>query len=177
MAVQIGARPDSGFDDPIGMLKDCHRRIERFLHILWVVADRAPGRTLTDEEKPGVESAMHYFQLGGKRHTADEEESLFPRLRTALASGGCEEIAGLEDDHCRTNELHAIVDTLYFSWIEVGRLSPEDKESLQSATVRLKQLYEAHIKIEEGIVFPRAAQTLGSQAIAAIGEELRARRQ
>jgi hypothetical protein len=37
MAIQIGAKPDSGFDDPIGMLKDCHRRIESFLGILCVV--------------------------------------------------------------------------------------------------------------------------------------------
>jgi hypothetical protein len=44
MAVQIGARPDSGFDDPIGMLKDCHRRIERFLGILCQVARQAQGR-------------------------------------------------------------------------------------------------------------------------------------
>ena len=41
MAIQIGAKPDSGFDDPIGMLKDCHRRIESFLGILCVVVDRA----------------------------------------------------------------------------------------------------------------------------------------
>jgi hemerythrin-like domain-containing protein len=159
------------------MLKDCHRRIERFLHILCVVADRAPGRALTSEEKSGVESAMRYFQLGGKRHSADEEESLFPRLRAALASGGCEEIVGLEDDHRLANELHATVDTLYSAWIEAGRLNPEDEQRLLLATVRLKQLYEAHIQIEEEIVFPRAAQMLGSQAIAAIGEELRARRQ
>ena len=176
MAVQIGARPDCGFDDPIGMLKDCHRRIERFLHILWVVADRATGRSLTGEETSAVQSAMSYFQLGGKRHTADEEESLFPRLRAALASGGCEEVGGLEDDHRRATELHMTVDTLYASWIEAGRLSSEDEQRLQSATVKLKRLYEAHILIEEGTIFPRAALMLGSQAIAAIGEELRARR-
>ena len=41
MAIPIGAKPDSGFDDPIGMLKDCHRRIEHFLNILCLVADRA----------------------------------------------------------------------------------------------------------------------------------------
>ena len=41
MAIQIGGKPDSGFDDPIGMLIDCHRRIERFLHVLCVVASRA----------------------------------------------------------------------------------------------------------------------------------------
>jgi len=176
MAVQIGARPDSDFDDPIGMLKDCHRRIERFLHILWAVAERAPGRDLTEEEKSAVQSALSYFQLGGKRHTADEEESLFPRLRAALMSGGCEEVGALEDDHRRANELHATVDTLYATWIKAGQLSPEDEQQLRSATVKLKRLYEAHIQIEEGIVFPRAAQMLGSQAIAAIGEELRARR-
>ena len=50
MSVQIGAKPDSGFDDPIGMLKDCHRRIERFLHTLTLVVERAHGRALNSEE-------------------------------------------------------------------------------------------------------------------------------
>jgi hypothetical protein len=36
MAIQIGAKPDNGFDDPIGMLKDCHRRIEHFPYMLCV---------------------------------------------------------------------------------------------------------------------------------------------
>jgi hypothetical protein len=34
MGTQAGAKPDSGFDDPVGMLKDCHRRIEPVLSIL-----------------------------------------------------------------------------------------------------------------------------------------------
>ena len=51
MAIQIGAKLDSGFDDPIGMLKDCHRRIESFLGIFCVVVDRAQGRRLTEEEQ------------------------------------------------------------------------------------------------------------------------------
>ena len=54
MAIQIGAKPDSGFDDPIGMLKDCHRRIESFLGILCVAVDRAQGRSLTGEERDAV---------------------------------------------------------------------------------------------------------------------------
>jgi hypothetical protein len=51
MAIQIGAKRDSGFDDPLGMLKDCHRRIENFLGILCVVVERAQGRSLTGEER------------------------------------------------------------------------------------------------------------------------------
>lgn len=39
MGIQIGAKPDSGFDDPPGMLKDGRRRIEHFLGILCVVAE------------------------------------------------------------------------------------------------------------------------------------------
>jgi hypothetical protein len=76
--IQIGAKPDSGFDDPLGMLKDCHRRIEHFLGILCLVAERAQGRDLTEEEIAAVGAALNYFRLGGHRHTADEEESLFP---------------------------------------------------------------------------------------------------
>ena len=69
MGIQIGAKPDSGFDDPIEMLKDCHRRIENFLRILCVVVERAAGRAMTDEEAAAVKSALHYLRVGGQRHT------------------------------------------------------------------------------------------------------------
>jgi hemerythrin-like domain-containing protein len=175
MAIQIGAKPDSGFDDPIGMLKDCHRRIESFLSILCVVVDRAQGRSLSDEEKVAVQAALQYFRTGGQRHTADEEESLFPRLRksdtTSLA-----EIDRLEGDHREANDLHGSVERLYSIWIEAGSLGPADTRLLLSETARLKQLYSAHIEVEETIVFARASQVLDSQAIAAIGIEFRYRR-
>lgn len=176
MAIQIGARPDSGFDDPIGMLKDCHRRIERFLHILWVVANRAAGRALTDEEAAAVQSALHYFRQGGQRHTADEEESLFPRLRAESAAGHFEELGGLESDHRQANSLHAVVETLYLAWISIGLQSPEDEERLLYAIEQLEHLYKGHIQVEEQVVFPHAAQMLDSGTIAAIGQEFRARR-
>lgn len=83
MAVQIGAKLDSGFSDPIGMLTDCHRRIESFLGILCVVVGRAQGRGLTIEERSAIRAALQYFRVGGKRHIADEEESLFSRLRAS----------------------------------------------------------------------------------------------
>jgi hemerythrin-like domain-containing protein len=176
MAIQIGAKPDSGFDDPLGMLKDCHRRIESFLNILCVVAECAPGRVLSDEEAGAVRSALQYFRSGGIRHTADEEESLFPRLRGEFAAGRFEELAALESDHRDANDLHEVVDTFYSMWISAGRLSEEDEQRLLSATKQLKHLYAQHIQVEERVVFPRAAQVLDSETIKAIGQELRARR-
>jgi hemerythrin-like domain-containing protein len=177
MGIQIGAKPDSGFDDPVGMLKDCHRRIERFLHILCLVAVRARSRGLTEEETAAVEAALHYFQVGGQRHNADEEESLFPRLRSECAPGELDELAGLESDHQRASESHAAVESLYRAWIAAGHLSTEDEERILAATEQLKSLYEEHIQIEERIVFPRAVDVLDGQAITAIGREFRARRE
>ena len=66
MGIQIGAKMDSGFDNPIGMLKDCHRRIEHFLGVLCAVVERAQSRGLTEEEIAAVHAAINYFRTGGQ---------------------------------------------------------------------------------------------------------------
>jgi hemerythrin-like domain-containing protein len=175
MAIQIGAKPDSGFDDPIGMLKDCHRRIESFLGILCVVVDRAQGLSLSGEESEAVQAALKYFRTGGQRHTADEEESLFPRLRE-LDGASLAEIDRLEGDHRVANDLHGSVERLYSAWIASGELTLADALQLKCQTERLKHLYSGHIAAEETIVFVRASQVLDSRSIAAIGTEFRFRR-
>jgi hemerythrin-like domain-containing protein len=176
MAIQIGAKPDSGFDDPIGMLKDCHRRIEHFLDILCLVAERAHTRSLTGEERSAVQAALRYFHVGGERHTADEEESLFPRLRGEFASGTLEGIDRLESDHQNAAHLHESVDWLYTAWMSADTLESDQQQRLLSQTRRLKQLYAEHIQIEETVVFPRASQVLDDQALAAMKSEFIARR-
>jgi hemerythrin-like domain-containing protein len=174
--IQIGAKPDSGFDDPIGMLTDCHRRIEHFLRILCVVAERVSGRPLTAEEKSAVNAAMEYFHLGGNRHNADEEESLFPRLRTALEPATIDKINSLEIDHRAGDRLHASIDELYRNWMTRGSLTEHEMEQLVLATHELEQIYQAHIALEEDVIFKRAAELLDSTAISAMGEEFRRRR-
>jgi hemerythrin-like domain-containing protein len=175
MAIQIGAKPDAGFDDPLGMLKDCHRRIENFLRILCTVAKKAAPNALTLEETEAVKAALNYFQTGGVRHNADEEESLFPRMRAASA-GEIEQIAGLESEHRDASKLHADVERLYRAWLGQGALSEGDAGELRTATQRLGALYAEHIEMEEKVVFPRAAKVLDREAIAAMGTEFRARR-
>ena len=36
---------------------------------------------MTEETRVALESALRYFREAAPKHTADEEESLFPRLR------------------------------------------------------------------------------------------------
>ena len=65
MPIVIGARRESDFSDPIGMLGDCHRRIERFLNALLTVATSAKGAPLTTRAAGcfGHEPAL--FSRGG----------------------------------------------------------------------------------------------------------------
>ena len=176
MPVQIGAKLDAGFDDPLGMLKDCHRRIENFLRVLCKVAERQQEGALSAEERNAVESALAYFRTGGQRHTQDEEDSLFPRLQASVSAADLEAIGALEKEHGEADDLHATVDRLFCGWIASGSLSDEEWRMLLAATDRLKSLYAGHIQVEESVVFPRAAAVLDAQAIAAIGSEFRARR-
>jgi hemerythrin-like domain-containing protein len=174
--MQTGAMLGCEIEDPIGALKDVHLRIKRSLHVLWVIADRAAGRKLTGDEIAAVRSAMDYIRVEGTRHTADEEQSLFPRLRSQTISGDSEELLALEDNQRRADPLHAMVEALYLAWISAGALRPESQLRLQSCADSLKRLWEQHIQLEEQIVFPRAQQVLDSRTIAAIGEEFRTRR-
>lgn len=179
MPVQIGQKRESDFSEPLGLLSDCHRRIERFLAVLNRVASECAGRRLSPEEQAAFENALEYFQEAAPRHTADEEESLFPRLRssedpaarTALAS-----LAALEADHTAAARDHAVVEKLGRTWIDNGPLSEEEHRAVSAALTRLSKLYARHIVVEDAELFPLAAQVLQPDELASIGEEMAARR-
>ena len=174
MAVQIGANPDSGFEDPIGMLKDCHRRIERFVNLLARIAAQANGRSLNLDERQAVEAALRYFRESGPRHTHDEEQSLFPRLKDSPDVQA--QITRLYGEHQEADELHAEVNELFTAWLNGETPSSEEARGLREMTHRLAELYREHIGIEEDHVFPHATRTLSPDAIAAIGREFQQRR-
>ena len=81
MNLQIGEPPSPSFQQPLALLSDCHRRVERFLGLLARVAAEGRGGLLDRRQREALEAALRYFREAAPRHTADEEESLFPRLR------------------------------------------------------------------------------------------------
>jgi hemerythrin-like domain-containing protein len=179
MPVLIGAKPESGFDDPMGLMTDCHRRIERFLDTLRSVARNAADRELTDEEARAVGTALTYFRDAAPRHTADEEDSLFPRLRGAPSSDVISmlpEVSALNADHEIAAMLHQSTDTTFRRWLQGRKLDPRESQQLQADLRSLCQLYKKHIAVEESIVFPLARRILNSSAQLAMGEEMKCRR-
>jgi hemerythrin-like domain-containing protein len=176
--LKIGFGRDHGFDEPLGLLSDCHRRIEYFLAVLAAIADRAGGRELDAAERRQLDGALTYFKSAAPRHTADEEESLFPRLeasRDASAAATLEIIQRLEHDHAEADSIHEAVDRLGRAWL-AGSLPPGDIQELQRLLERLRCLYEAHISVEDRQLFPAAARILSVQELRAIGSEMARRR-
>ena len=65
------------------MLGDCHRRMERFLSVLKMLASERQAAALNDQEQNALAASLKYFREAAPKHTADKEESLFPRMRAA----------------------------------------------------------------------------------------------
>lgn len=177
MPVQIGAKTHN-FTDPTGLLSDCHRRIEMFLETL-AAAGKVMDAPPSLDTARALQSALVYFRQAAPKHTADEEQSLFPRLRgreepelkSALST-----LDRLEKDHEAVSPLHAEVERLAETYLETGSLSASDVQAFQTAVARLQETYREHIRVEDFTVFPLAAHLLSDSDKSAIAQEMATRR-
>jgi hemerythrin-like domain-containing protein len=177
MPVQIGAKL-SNFSDPMGLMSDCHRRIEIFLNTLKAAADFA-GRQLSEDERRALDAALRYFREAAPKHSADEEESLFPRLRfvTAPEVGMVlAEMSHLEQQHHWAAPLHAKVDRLGQQWLLDRQLAGEQAQIFHAAIGELNSMYRTHIEYEDGVLFPLANRVLSPSQKAEMAQEMAKRR-
>jgi hypothetical protein len=61
----LGRSLDHNFDEPLGFLSGCHRRIEYFLDVLVRIAREFEGRALTTEAENALQTARRYFSHAG----------------------------------------------------------------------------------------------------------------
>ncbi|HQZ37971.1 MAG TPA: hemerythrin domain-containing protein [Vicinamibacterales bacterium] len=179
MPIKIGQRADHGFDEPLGLLSDCHRRIEHFLATLVMVTKARGGGALPDPDRRALEAALRYFDTAAPRHSADEEESLFPRLRAAAGSAtqpALDALRRLEGDHREAERHHEQVSQLVRQWLSNGTLPEGEVQILTAGLATLERLYRDHIAVEDHEVFPAAGRVLSPADLEAVGREMAARR-
>jgi hemerythrin-like domain-containing protein len=177
MPVQIGAKAHH-FTDPTGLLSDCHRRIVMFIDTLNAVAD-VIDRPATEEVRRALESALPYFSQAAPKHTADEEESLFPRLRqipNPEVTSAFAKLQELEEEHRWANPLHTEVEQLGVKYLSEGSLSRHEADRSRAVMRDLRSMYEKHIRLEDNVIFPLAARLLTEQDKSVIAEEMAGRR-
>ncbi len=177
MPVQIGVSAHS-FSNPTGLLSDCHRRIEMFLGSLQAVGERV-DQPLNEETGRALTAALRYFRESAPKHTADEEESLFPRLRRTQnpeAQAALAQLEQLEKDHRWADAVHAEVDRLGQRYLSQSRLSPAEAEQFRAAVGQLASMYQQHIQIEDHMIFPVADRVLPQTERSSIAREMKDRR-
>jgi|CXWL01.1.fsa_nt_gi pyridoxamine 5'-phosphate oxidase len=176
---RVAHAPD--FTDPLGLLVHCHVKIELQLEAL----ERAVRMLANDDGEAIpfaiaiIAAARAHFSGPAVRHTADEEVSLFPRLRRFASdsdSGLIAALRELESQHRCLDAVHAKFDEL----IDTAGPEPEsgqlDVDDLELTVGELLGVYRPHFQMENEIIFPEAARILSPAEILAVGQEMRARR-
>lgn len=179
MPIQLGTKPQHGFDQPLGLLSDCHRRIESFLAILQRVLDQSEGKPLEGEQRTAAETALEYFHTAAPRHTQDEEQSLFPLLRACAqpqVRAAMRTVDALEQEHHLADAAHREVEFWYRRWLDQGPLAPPQSRKLRHLLGELQRLYTRHIQVEDRELFPLAGQVLSREQLQRIGSEMARRR-
>ncbi len=176
-AATVVAAMRSDFTEPLARMMDCHRRIERFIGVLNDIVQ--VGRALAPEHRPSLETALDYFRLAVPRHAADEEDSLFARIRQSRRPGAraiVMEMDALTAEHRIVGPAHEQVERLGRAWLNTGWLDTTDADRLRTLVNSLSAAYASHIGVEDGYVFVVAAQVLSADDLRDIGQEMLRRR-
>ncbi len=180
MGIKIGEKPaENVLSNPLGLLYNCHRRVEYFIGVLLSVSEAAEGGVLNDGQQHALKSALRYFREAGPKHTEDEEDSLFPRMQqiqNPKIEAVLDKIEMLKQGHRDAEDDHQRIDQWVQGWLDQGILSAETLQTLLVCLKRLSVFYQAHIQIEETEIFPLAEKWLNVSEIEHIGREMAVRR-
>lgn len=170
MLLQIGRRQHE--PELVELLTECHTRIRGFLDLAHRLAT-TPG--LLPDDITGAAGQVHrYFTTAFPLHMADEDELLLPRLRgreTALDAALDRMEADHEEHVDLVERLVALCDELMSDPRRLAARARLLGETVDELTLGL----EAHLSLEELVIFPRLDR-LSTVERAAIRREMRARR-
>lgn len=162
--IQIGAAPAT-IDAPIDHLQACHRRIEQRLDALVKAADYLTADPASATE--AIARSFHFLDTSGALHTADEEESLFPRLAPLLAPSEAAFVDSLESQHREIELAYADLK---------ARAAAMPAASYRELAERLREMYRQHIHAEDEVLMALAKRLLAAPDIEQIAAEMKTRR-
>jgi hemerythrin-like domain-containing protein len=156
----------------LDQLARTHDRQAEVLGGLREAARRLAGGRGGVEEMTTIENALHFLGRAVPRHFADEERSLFPRLRAHRPELAAE-IDRIVAEHAVHLALHDQLAAAVAGWREAPR--PADARPLIDVVEALCAAHESHVDAETAL-FAAAATTIGPSEDAAIEHEMNERR-
>jgi hypothetical protein len=159
--------------DAVESLEACHVRIRHFLDAALLLGGTVP--TAPADLAASAASVERYFTVALPLHVEDEDLSL-EALLLGRASPRLE--AALHEVHRQHRAIEACLAVVAPTWRALAADPTARRElspALREGAVALARLLDAHLALEEEVIFP-AARRLPADELAQLGVEMRARR-
>jgi len=168
--------PAAGFEDPYALLGACHDRVRRTLRLLARLGPHLQRRGADDQAVQAARDVLRYFGMAAPQHHLDEERHLVPLLQASADAALQAAAQTLLADHGRIGQTwHALEPLL--ERVAAGQVP--DPTRFAASVSEFLRLYDAHLVLEETVVFPSARvlqASRGPAAVAEMGQEMALRR-
>ncbi len=167
--------PAPDFGDPLGLLAACHSRIEAQCATLLRLPGHLTANGCDPQARQAAEKVLRYFTSAGPHHHEDEEQDLFPLLKsTARAEGATDILALLGTLKAEHRDMEA-------AW---AALSPFLQRLAQGERVEpgrlpvdpFVALYRSHMAREDVVLLPYAHRALSPGQLESLGRGMARRR-
>ena len=170
------ASEGAGFDRPLALLVECHRRVAQQCATLQRLRVHLLTHGCDADAAQAAAAVMRYFDQAAPKHHADEELDLIPALMAqtqgdeALALGHL--VADLMADHQVLEQQWQVLRA------SLHRLAAGQPATLDGVCVdAFIDRYAAHIQREETELLPLARRRLSTESLQRMGEAMRQRRE
>ena len=166
----------AGYDDPLGMLLGCHRRIEKKIGTLKALCAHLLAKGTDAEASTAAQAVLRYFDVAASHHHADEEEDLFPMLARRITDPGERDRFKRLDAELRAE--HREIERI---WARVRKPLEGVAEGLHRTIAETEvrafsTLYARHIQAEEAVFRSLTERWLAPADLVALGRAMAERR-
>ena len=166
----------AGYDDPLGMLLGCHRRIEKKIGTLKALGTHLSKKGIDAEASTAAQAVLRYFEVAAAHHHADEEHNLFPMLARRITDPTERERFKALDVQLRAE--HREIERV---WSRLRRPLEGIAEGLQRQLPEtdvhaFATLYARHIRAEESVFRSLTERWLSPTDLLALGRAMAERR-
>lgn len=175
MLNQITSPRPSTTEDALDLLVGCHQRIRYFTGTATKLAhaqSASPG-----EVRLAAAGVYRYYSVSLPLHEEDEEDSLRPRLEALGDEHISHALAAMHHQHMAIDELIERLSPLLVLLERNPSAVHKAGAEMCAITHALQEVFDAHLKLEEEVIFPAIRERLPLTEQNAILAEMRSRRQ